>query len=178
MQFTCAPSFRTKYISQPVHIYIYLSFNEIILQIFNFVYWSGDNRVDKSTKIALFSPLFFSFFVSFERRNEESNYETIYLSIQIVNDFSRGKGKEKRRSSIVAIDRPFWYFDSIRVAEETRHRRWIPCHSPLSLYTRNLPRGPLQAGFTGSRLVNQACCGNSAPTGNSTMSFGRTSYAL
>lgn len=53
-------------------------------------------------------------------------------------------------------------FDSRCGAEEARHRRWIPCLSPLSLYTRNLPRG----GFTGSRLVNQACCGNSAPTGN------------
>ena len=30
--------------------------------------------------------------------------------------------------------------NGLTLAEETRHRRWIPCLPPLSLYTHNLPR--------------------------------------
>lgn len=67
----------------------FIPFNEIIPQIFNFIYRSGDNRVDKSRRQRLklppslsfvfFSPfLLFSFLcspVEKERRNEESNYK-------------------------------------------------------------------------------------------------------
>ena len=90
------------------------------------------------------------------------NYEDVSIRVAIRNQGSRINGAT--------------------VAEEARHRRWIPCLSPLSLYTRNLARGSLptrvlrarfQGAFTGSQLVNQACCGNSARTGNSTMSFGQ-----
>lgn len=100
MQFTCAPSFRTNYISQPV----YISFNEIILQIFNLVYWSGDNRVDKSTtpKIAPFSLVSSPFFPPRRVTREETSKKVITrrsiyrLLNSVVNDFSRGKGKGKR----------------------------------------------------------------------------------
>ena len=57
MQFVCTP-FRTKYTSQ----YIYIPFNEIILQIFNFIYRSGDNRVNKSRRQPLKLPPRLSFF--------------------------------------------------------------------------------------------------------------------
>ena len=76
MQFVCTP-FRTKYTSQ----YIYIPFNEIIPQIFNFIYRSGDNRVNKSRRQSLKLPprLSFFFFLPFFRRfffrkREESNY--------------------------------------------------------------------------------------------------------
>lgn len=76
MQFVCTP-FRTKYTSQ----YIYIPFNEIIPQIFNFIYRSGDNRVNKSRRQPLKLPprLSFFFFLPFLRRfffrkREESNY--------------------------------------------------------------------------------------------------------
>lgn len=57
MQFVCTP-FRTKYTSQ----YIYIPFNEIIPQIFNFIYRSGDNRVNKSRRQSLKLPPRLSFF--------------------------------------------------------------------------------------------------------------------
>ena len=86
MQFVCTP-FRTKYTSQ----YIYIPFNEIIPQIFNFIYRSGDNRVNKSRRQSLKLPprlsfFFFFFFLRrfffflpflrrfFFRKREESNY--------------------------------------------------------------------------------------------------------
>ena len=76
MQFVCTP-FRTKYTSQ----YIYIPFNEIIPQIFNFIYRSGDNRVNKSRRQSLKLPPRLSFFFFllflrcfFFRKREESNY--------------------------------------------------------------------------------------------------------
>lgn len=75
MQFVCTP-FRTKYTSQ----YIYIPFNEIILQIFNFIYRSGDNRVNKSRRQPLKLPPRLSFFFLpflrrfFSRKREECNY--------------------------------------------------------------------------------------------------------
>lgn len=60
MQFVCTP-FRTKYTSQ----YIYIPFNEIIPQIFNFIYRSGDNRVNKSRRQSLKLPPRLSFFFFF-----------------------------------------------------------------------------------------------------------------
>lgn len=87
MQFTCAP-FRTKYTSQ--YIYIYIPLNEIIPQIFNFIYRSGDNRVDKSRRQRLKLPPFpsFVFFLlrplaEKRRRNEESNYARQRLGLSI-----------------------------------------------------------------------------------------------
>lgn len=74
----------------PARLFVkFIPFNEIIPQIFNFIYRSGDNRVDKSRRQRLklppslsfvfFSPfLLFSFLcspVEKERRNEESNYK-------------------------------------------------------------------------------------------------------
>lgn len=74
----------------PARLFVkFIPFNEIIPQIFNFIYRSGDNRVDKSRRQRLKLPpsLSFVFFplssfsrssvppVEKERRNEESNYK-------------------------------------------------------------------------------------------------------
>ena len=48
--------------------------------------------------------------------------------------------------------------NGLTLAEETRHRRWIPCPPPLSLYTRNLPRGSLPTVFRASpRNTSKVC---------------------
>lgn len=73
----------------PARLFVkFIPFNEIIPQIFNFIYRSGDNRVDKSRRRLKLPPsLSFVFFslssfprssvppVEKERRNEESNYK-------------------------------------------------------------------------------------------------------
>lgn len=74
-----------------IYIYIYIPLNEIIPQIFNFIYRSGDNRVDKSRRQRLKLPPFPSFvfflLVRWPRKEEETkkvitrDRDSVYLSI-------------------------------------------------------------------------------------------------